>query len=168
MAYTAPTVRTTGELITASIWNTDLVADIIYLKAQVDAPSNGILSVSIGGSRESGEFGTSVRSGATADKLLWGSRIFTWPSGLTGITAKFDAMLKIESAGATATLAIYNLTDGAPDTAVVSVTSTSTTGQLKTSASFSPIVAKDYGFKLHSNHASLQAWAWAIALYPAG
>lgn len=33
MAYTAPTVRTTGELVTASIWNVDLVANIIELRA---------------------------------------------------------------------------------------------------------------------------------------
>lgn len=33
MAYTAPTVRTTGELVTASIWNVDLVADIIEVRA---------------------------------------------------------------------------------------------------------------------------------------
>lgn len=31
MSFTTPTVRTTGELITASIWNTDLVADIAYI-----------------------------------------------------------------------------------------------------------------------------------------
>lgn len=168
MAYTAPTVRTTGELITASIWNVDLVADIIYLKTQVDAPANGILSVSIGGSPVVGEVGTSVRTGATADKLVFGSRIFTWPSALSGIQAKFSAMLKIESAGATATLGIVNLTDGSPDTLITSVTSTSTTGELKTSSAITPTVAKDYGFKLHSNHASLQAWAWEIAFFPAG
>lgn len=36
MAYTAPTTRSTGDLITASIWNTDLVDNIIYLKDEVD------------------------------------------------------------------------------------------------------------------------------------
>lgn len=34
MAYTIPTTRTTGDLITASIWNTDIVDNIIFLKAQ--------------------------------------------------------------------------------------------------------------------------------------
>lgn len=33
MAYTAPTTRSTSELITASIWNTDLVDNIVYLEA---------------------------------------------------------------------------------------------------------------------------------------
>jgi hypothetical protein len=33
--YTAPTTRTTGDLITAAIWNTDLVENIKYLKDSV-------------------------------------------------------------------------------------------------------------------------------------
>ena len=32
MSWTTPTTRTTGELITASIWNTDLVDDLIALQ----------------------------------------------------------------------------------------------------------------------------------------
>lgn len=36
MSYTAPTTRTTGTLITASIWNTDIVDNIVYLKADMD------------------------------------------------------------------------------------------------------------------------------------
>ena len=32
MGYTAPTTRATGDFITASIWNTDLVNNITYLK----------------------------------------------------------------------------------------------------------------------------------------
>lgn len=34
MAWTTPTTRTTGTLITAAIWNTDLVDNIAYLKGQ--------------------------------------------------------------------------------------------------------------------------------------
>lgn len=33
MAWTAPTTRTTGELITAAIWNTDIVDNLAALKA---------------------------------------------------------------------------------------------------------------------------------------
>lgn len=36
MSYTPPTTRSTGDFITASIWNTDMVNNIIYLKAQAD------------------------------------------------------------------------------------------------------------------------------------
>jgi len=36
MAWTAPTTRTTGDLITASIWNTDLVDNLNYLKTNLD------------------------------------------------------------------------------------------------------------------------------------
>ncbi len=39
MAYTAPTTRITGELITASIWNTDLTDSIQALK---DPPSDNV------------------------------------------------------------------------------------------------------------------------------
>lgn len=34
MGWTTPTTRSTGDLITASIWNTDLVDDLAYLKGQ--------------------------------------------------------------------------------------------------------------------------------------
>lgn len=37
MSYTAPTTRTTGTLITASIWNTDMVDNIVYLKGDTSA-----------------------------------------------------------------------------------------------------------------------------------
>jgi len=36
MAWTAPTPRTTGELITASIWNTDIVANLNLLKTSIN------------------------------------------------------------------------------------------------------------------------------------
>lgn|SRR3990167_124054 len=34
MAYTEPTTRTTGDLITASIWNTDLTDNISFLRTR--------------------------------------------------------------------------------------------------------------------------------------
>jgi hypothetical protein len=37
MTYTAPTTRTTGTLITAAIWNTDVVDNITYLKSSIAA-----------------------------------------------------------------------------------------------------------------------------------
>jgi len=37
MAYIEPTVRTTGDLITSSIWNQDIVSNIIAIKSLVDA-----------------------------------------------------------------------------------------------------------------------------------
>jgi len=36
MAWTAPTTRSTGDLITASNWNTDLVDNLTYLKTETD------------------------------------------------------------------------------------------------------------------------------------
>jgi hypothetical protein len=35
MVWTTPTARTTGELITASIWNTDLKDDLLLLKTSI-------------------------------------------------------------------------------------------------------------------------------------
>lgn len=37
MAWTSPTTRTTGTLITASIWNTDVVDNLSYLKTSINA-----------------------------------------------------------------------------------------------------------------------------------
>lgn len=36
MAWTAPTTRATGDFITASIWNTDVVDNLSYLKTEAD------------------------------------------------------------------------------------------------------------------------------------
>lgn len=36
MSWTAPTTRSTGDLITASIWNVDLTDNLAYLKGQTD------------------------------------------------------------------------------------------------------------------------------------
>ncbi len=36
MAWTAPSTRSTGDLITASIWNTDLTDNLAYLKTEMD------------------------------------------------------------------------------------------------------------------------------------
>lgn len=37
MAWTSPTTRSTGNLITAAIWNTDVVDNLSYLKGQTDS-----------------------------------------------------------------------------------------------------------------------------------
>jgi|SRR5215471_4368249 len=46
MAWTTPTTRSTGNLITASIWNTDLVDNLILLKTSI--ANDGTLSSSGG------------------------------------------------------------------------------------------------------------------------
>lgn len=40
MAWTTPTTRITGELITATIWNTDIVDNLIYLKNEIDTDTH--------------------------------------------------------------------------------------------------------------------------------
>lgn len=52
MAWTAPTTRSTGDLITASIWNTDLTDNLSYLKTQTDLIDNCSYTIySAGGAR---------------------------------------------------------------------------------------------------------------------
>lgn len=50
MTYTAPTTRVTGELITAPIWNTDIVDNIIFLNANLGT-SFATLNNGSGGTR---------------------------------------------------------------------------------------------------------------------
>ncbi len=74
MAYTAPTVRATGDLITASIWNADLVNDILYLKTQADSlpPILRGVADSGGTSFSSGGTGLSITHGGTGRyNLTW-------------------------------------------------------------------------------------------------
>lgn len=44
MAYTTPTFRSTADLITATIWNTDLVANLIFYKTSIDDNGKAVLS----------------------------------------------------------------------------------------------------------------------------
>jgi hypothetical protein len=44
VSWSAPSLRTTGTLITASIWNNDLVNNILFLKTPID--NNGKLNYS--------------------------------------------------------------------------------------------------------------------------
>ena len=72
MAYTAPTTRSTGNLITATIWNTDVVDNIIYLNSKVNAqiqiPAGAWLPAVTGGASSSSfETTTNTRNYRTLD-----------------------------------------------------------------------------------------------------
>lgn len=73
MAWTAPTTRSTGDLITASIWNTDLVDDLTYLKGVVDTAIQKDGSVTYTGNQPMGSKKlTGLAAGsATGDSARW-------------------------------------------------------------------------------------------------
>lgn len=126
-----------------------------------------------GGSPDQGNVGTGYVSGATSAALVpWTGILYVPDCAIfDGQTMALEALLKAESAGATATLALFNLTDGTPDTALANspITSTDTTGaRVRTSSAITLPVsgAKAFGVKLHSGHASLQAWSWGIRFFP--
>lgn len=56
MAWTAPTTRITGELVTASIWNTDIVDNLVFLKE-----GNRVRTLSLG------------MTGVTRSSTSWGT-----------------------------------------------------------------------------------------------
>lgn len=127
---------------------------------------------SFGGAEPQGNVGTGYPSGATYAALVPWSGILYVPdcSVFSGVTMVLEAMLRAE-AGATATLALFNLTDGTPDAALANseITSTDATGaRVRTSSAITLPTsgAKAFGIKLHSASAALQAWAWQVRIFP--
>lgn len=76
MAWTTPTSRSTGNLITASIWNTDLVDNLIYLKSainpQIQISGAGMLPRITGGSTPT-QFETSLGRNYAGQSFPYGS-----------------------------------------------------------------------------------------------
>lgn len=106
---------------------------------------------------------TSYPSGATVDKLHIGSGIYSVDSADLPGTYSLQAMLI--GNGGTVTLALVNLSDGAPDTPLVTITSTSTTGELKTSSSITFAASgtsKSYGIKAKVSAGFGLAWSAKI------
>lgn len=116
------------------------------------------------GSANVGTLLTAFPSGATGDKLAPNTGIWNVDSVLLTGTYKLEAVLASEG-GATVSLELVNLTDGSPDTALVTITSTSATGQRVQSSAITFAgagAAKDYGVKLKSSSGASHAWAWSI------
>lgn len=108
---------------------------------------------------------TSYPVGATADKLAPNTRIWALDSAnLPDGVYKLEAMLAVDNAAATVTLALVNLTD-ASETEMVTITSTSTTGALVRSSAITFAAAgvtKNYGVKIKTSNATHGAYAWGI------
>jgi hypothetical protein len=92
---------------------------------------------------------TSYASGATFDKLQAGSSVWSQVPDLLSGTHVLE-INAVVNAAATLTVALVNLTDGAPDTPLVEATVTSLTGALAQSAAItfpSSASAKQFGIK---------------------
>lgn len=136
-------------------------------------PSTGLASVTVGstvnwlgGDPNSPITATAIPSGTTFDKCAAGSSwVFIDSANLAG-TFALEAMMSA-SAG-TVTASLVNLTDGAPDTPLVSISSTSTTGdrQRSTAITFAASGAnKNYAVKVwHSTGAPAYGLVWGAQL----
>ena len=113
--------------------------------------------------------GTAYPSGATIAARAVGTGLLVFDPALIPGTFKWEATLRA-AASATATLALFETS--APDTKLVNseITSTNADGARVQSAAItlpSGGSPKTFFAKGHSNHASAQAWATAIRIYPA-
>lgn len=106
----------------------------VLVRTQDNIPSTGLssttiggLSFNLGGAFDSPITATSYPSGTTFDTCAAGSAWLSIDSAnLTG-TYALEGMLGASSG--TVTVALVNLTDGTPDTPLVTIASTSTTGE---------------------------------------
>jgi hypothetical protein len=118
-------------------------------------------SIPLGGSPGLGTTDAAYPSGATLDKILFGSRVVPIDSANLVGTWALRAMLRSDDGVSLVSAALFNLSDGAPDTAMVTITSTSAIGQLQTSAAITFAAAgasKNYAVKLKVAGGFGQAW----------
>lgn|SRR3990167_7701130 len=168
MAWITPTTRSAGALITAVIWNQDIVNNPVYLKTFVDVVQAGGFFW-FGGSTGEGRVDTTYPSGATLDKLAPNTGVLRVADmALVAATIKLFAVLKISNVLGTVSLSLVNLTDGAPDTPLTNgtITSQSATGAYVESGSITIPAGtnKDFGVKLKTDNASYSAFAWCVGL----
>lgn len=103
-------------------------------------------------------------SGAGFDKLHPHTSVLSVDSALLTGTFKLEAMLKADGSGGTITVALVNLSDGAPDTAVTGSTITgsgSTTPERVRSGAITFAAggaAKNYGIKVKTGAGGGAAW----------
>lgn len=118
----------------------------------------------LGGDADAPITATSYVSGATFDKIHAGT--VPWPvdsANVVGAVA-LQATGKQDTSG-TLTVALVNLSDGAPDTPLVTVTMTSLTGAVATSAAITLAAAgvvKNYGIKPKVSANTGFAWGCKI------
>lgn len=107
---------------------------------------------------------TSYPSGSTFDKCHAGTVILPIDSANLSGTYELGGMLL--ASGGTVTAALVNLSDGAPDTPLVTITGGSVTGSYVQSGAITfaaPGVAKNYAIKVKVSAGVGQAWGIVLA-----
>lgn len=138
--------------------------------SQDNIPSTGLNTaaigselVTLGGTPDTPIVATSYPSGTTFDKVHAGTMLWSFDSAnLTG-TYVLEGMLL--GNGGTVTAALVNLSDGAPDTALVTIASSSTTGERQASSAITFAAggaAKVYAIKVKVSAGSGRAWMLRI------
>lgn len=138
-----------------TLWTQDNIASTALGGSGV-----GTALVSLGGDPDVPVTATSFPSGTTFDKAHAGTLIFNFNSGNLVGTYALEGMLL--GNGGTVTAGLVNLSDGSPDTALVTIASASTTGarQISSAITFAtPGAAKDYAVKVKVTAGSGRAWA---------
>ena len=110
---------------------------------------------------------TSYAAGTTADKLSPTTKVLPLDSANATGTWALRGMLKTSNGSHAATAALVNLSDGSPETAIVTISSTNTTVEIVTSSAITFATAgatKNYGVKLKSAHTSAYVTAWGLEL----
>lgn len=108
---------------------------------------------------------TTYPTGTTYDKCHAGSTWWILDSADLVGTYVLQSMMMVGAAG-TVTLALVNLTDGSPDTPIVSVSSSSLTGEQQESAAItfaSGGAAKKYAIKI-KNTGGVLGFAWGVQI----
>jgi hypothetical protein len=142
----------------ATLWTVDNVASIGLSTAAV-----GSELVVFGGQPNSPVTGTSYPSGTTNDKLHAGTLIWNFNSANVVGTYALEGMLL--GNGGTISVSLVNLSDGNPDTPLVTITSSNSTGerQISSAITFAAAgAAKNYGVKVKVSAG--YGYAWIIRL----
>ena len=141
-----------------TVWSQDKIQS--YAVGQ----SGGLGEIfTLGGDPTSPVTATDYPSGATLDKTHAGSAEYDVDSANLPGTYALECMCI--GSGGTLTVALVNLSDGAPDTPLVSVTSTSTTGERKVSSAITFAASgatKAYAIKAKVSAGHGYAWAAKI------
>lgn len=138
-----------------TLWTADNIASIGLSTAAI-----GSELVTLGGDPDVPITATAYPSGTTYDKAHGGTLLFVFNSANLVGTYALEGMLL--GNGGTVTAALVNLSDGSPDTAMVTIASSNATGdrQVSTAVTFAAAGAnKTYAVKVKVSAGSGRAWA---------
>jgi len=142
-----------------------LTMDPVTASASAVGAGSGLGEVfSFGGAADSPITVTSYPSGATFDFLHAGTAVFAENSANLSGTYVIQVTGRMDTSG-TLTVAIVNLSDGAPDTPLATATATSLTGEVATSGAITFGAAgttKRYGIK--TKVSANTGFAWGVHL----